>query len=62
MPKEAKKVKGVSLSGLTTKQSNAMIKHSEHHTATHLKVMVQSMKKGRTFTQSHKIASRKVGK
>ena len=62
MPKETKKVKGVSLSGLTTKQSNAMVKHSEHHTTNHLKVMVQSMKKGRTFTQSHKIAAKKVGK
>ena len=62
MPKEAKKVKGVSLSGLTTRQANAMMEHGKHHKTNHLKVMVQSMKKGRTFTQSHKIAARKVGK
>ena len=62
MAKEAKKVKGVSLSGLTTRQVNSMIEHGKNHTATHLKIMVESMKKGRTFTQSHKIATRKAGK
>ena len=62
MAKEHKKVKGVSLSGLSTRQTNAMVEHSKHHTSNHLKVMVQSMKKGRTFTQSHKIAAKKVGK
>jgi len=39
-----------------------MSRHASHHTAKHLKVMVESMKKGQTFTQSHKTAMKKVGK
>tara|TARA_R110002020_G_scaffold113877_2_gene262029 strand:- start:3124 stop:3303 length:180 start_codon:yes stop_codon:yes gene_type:complete len=57
-----KKVKGVSVSGLTTRQASAMKKHSKHHTSKHLKSMVTAMKKGKTFTQSHKIAMKKVGR
>ena len=49
-----KKIKGVSLT--------AMGKHSKHHTAKHIKSMVASIKKGKTFTQSHKIAMKKVGR
>ena len=57
----AKAVKGVSVSGLTKRQASAMRRHSKHHTAKHLRAMVASMKKGKTFTQSHKIAMKKVG-
>ncbi len=57
-----KKVKGVSVSGLTNRQASAMKKHSKHHTVKHLRSMVASMKKGKTFGQSHKIAMKKVGK
>ena len=57
-----KKVKGVSMNGLTTRQSNAMKKHSKHHTVKHLRSMVNAMKQGKTFTQSHKIAMNRVGK
>tara|TARA_R110002012_G_scaffold321909_1_gene552214 strand:+ start:391 stop:570 length:180 start_codon:yes stop_codon:yes gene_type:complete len=57
-----KKVKGVSVSSLTTRQANAMKKHSKHHTAKHIRAMVTSIKNGKTFTQSHKIAMKKVGK
>jgi hypothetical protein len=57
-----KKVKGVSVSGLTTRQAGAMKKHSKHHTSKHLRSMVTAMKKGKTFTQSHKIAMKKVGR
>ena len=57
-----KKVKGVSVTSLTTRQANAMKKHAKHHTVKHLKSMVTAMKNGKTFTQSHKIAQKKVGK
>ena len=55
-----KKVKGVSVTSLTTRQANAIKKHAKHHTAKHLKSMVTAMKNGKTFTQSHKIAQKKV--
>jgi hypothetical protein len=55
-------IKGVSVKGLTKKQKNAMNRHKKHHTAKHLRSMVRSMKRGKTFTQSHSIAMKKVGK
>jgi|TARA_Y100000361_G_scaffold153474_1_gene175370 ferritin-like protein len=55
------KVKGVELSGLNKRQISAMRKHAKHHTAKHLRMMVSRMKKGATFTASHKQAQRKVG-
>ena len=57
-----KTIKGVSLTALNKRQQPAMARHSKHHTAKHLKSMVASMKRGKTFTQSHKIAMKKVGK
>ena len=56
------KVKGVSLTGLTARQQAAMKKHGKHHTAKHLRAMVVAMKKGETFTQSHKTAMKKAGR
>jgi len=56
------RVKGVSTTALNKRQQSAMSRHASHHTAKHLKVMVESMKKGLTFTQSHKTAMKKVGK
>ncbi len=56
------KIKGISLSGLNKRQESAMKKHSKHHTGKHLKTMVSLMKKGKTFTDSHKIAMKRVGK
>lgn len=50
------------MSGLNNRQQSAMERHAKHHTAKHLKSMVVSMKKGQTFTQSHKTAMKKVGK
>ena len=58
----ANTVKGVSLSTLNIRQQSAMKRHAKHHTAKHLRSMVTAMKKGKTFTQSHKIAMKKVGK
>jgi len=60
--KKSPNLKGVSVSGLTTRQTNAMKKHSQHHTVKHLKQMVKEMKKGKTFSASHKLAMKKVGK
>ena len=57
-----KTIKGLSLTALNKRQQTAMARHSKHHTAKHLKSMVASMKRGKTFTQSHKIAMKKVGK
>ena len=50
------------MSGLNNRQQSAMKRHAKHHTAKHIKSMVASMKKGQTFTQSHKTAMKKVGK
>jgi len=47
---------------LTKRQVNALAKHSKHHTARHITSMKQLMKKGRTFTESHKITISKIGK
>ncbi len=58
----AKSIKGVNVSALNVRQQNAMKRHSKHHTAKHLRSMVTSMKKGKTFKQSHQIAMKKVGK
>tara|TARA_R100000908_G_C3720775_1_gene123620 strand:+ start:540 stop:719 length:180 start_codon:yes stop_codon:yes gene_type:complete len=57
-----KAIKGVNITTLNKRQQASMVKHSKHHTAKHLKSMVASMKRGKTFTQSHKIAMKKVGK
>jgi len=57
-----KKVKGVSLNGLNKRQITAIRRHSKHHTAKHLRSMITAMRKGRTFTQSHKSAMKKVGR
>tara|TARA_Y100001973_G_C5206932_1_gene342166 strand:+ start:761 stop:991 length:231 start_codon:yes stop_codon:yes gene_type:complete len=56
------KVKGVSMAGLKPRQAMAMKRHSVHHTGKHIRMMVTAMKKGATFSQSHKMAVKKVGK
>jgi|TARA_R110001632_G_scaffold108366_4_gene218268 hypothetical protein len=55
-------IKGVSIASLNKRQQTSMSRHSKHHTAKHIKSMVASIKKGKTFTQSHKIAMKKVGR
>ena len=56
------KVKGVVVDGLNKRQIGAMKKHARHHTLNDLRSMVTSMKRGKTFTQSHIIAMKKFGK
>tara|TARA_R100001591_G_scaffold30696_3_gene41621 strand:+ start:6158 stop:6379 length:222 start_codon:yes stop_codon:yes gene_type:complete len=62
--KKVKKVmiKGADVSALTTRQQATMKKHSVHHTGKHMKAMTAMMKRGKTFTQAHKAAQKKVGK
>tara|TARA_R100000655_G_scaffold93100_1_gene134329 strand:- start:946 stop:1140 length:195 start_codon:yes stop_codon:yes gene_type:complete len=60
--KKITKVKGVSTTGLTSRQASTLKKHSVHHTAKHIKAMVDAMKRGATFSESHKKAQKKVGK
>tara|TARA_R100001443_G_C3312553_1_gene168097 strand:+ start:336 stop:521 length:186 start_codon:yes stop_codon:yes gene_type:complete len=55
-------VKGVSMKGLNKRQKSAMRRHQAHHTAKHLKAMATAMRSGKTFSQAHKLAMRKVGK
>tara|TARA_R100001015_G_C4618168_1_gene174611 strand:- start:395 stop:568 length:174 start_codon:yes stop_codon:yes gene_type:complete len=55
------KVKGVSVTGLNKRQVSAMRRHARHHTRKHLRAMVTAMRKGSTFTQSHRVAMKKVG-
>ena len=55
------KVKGVDIGGLNKRQISAMARHSRHHSVKHLRAMVSAMKKGKSFTESHRIAMRKVG-
>ena len=42
-------------------EQEAMKKHSAHHTNKHMKEMKKNMLAGKTFSQSHKIAMKKVG-
>ena len=60
--KKVIKIKGVSMSGLNQRQIGAMKKHSKHHTVKHIKSMVSNIKSGKTFKQSHVLATKKVGK
>ena len=57
MAKAIKKSKG-----LTDKQKATMKKHSVHHSAKHMASMKKAMLSGKTFTQAHTIAMKKVGK
>tara|TARA_Y100001937_G_scaffold59836_1_gene82112 strand:- start:535 stop:717 length:183 start_codon:yes stop_codon:yes gene_type:complete len=56
------KVKGVSMAGLNKRQITAMKRHSKHHTAKHIRAMAVAMKKGKTFSESHKLAMKKTGR
>ena len=56
------KVKGIDMSSLTKRQQDSMKRHSQHHTKKHMQYMLNSMKRGATFTQAHKRAQKSVGK
>tara|TARA_R100001377_G_C3188291_1_gene109466 strand:+ start:111 stop:275 length:165 start_codon:yes stop_codon:yes gene_type:complete len=50
------------LKTLTDRQKATMKKHSVHHSAKHMASMKKAMLAGKTFTQAHIIAKKKVGK
>tara|TARA_R100001163_G_C4960566_1_gene124563 strand:+ start:494 stop:688 length:195 start_codon:yes stop_codon:yes gene_type:complete len=56
------KIKGVSLTGLSARQQQAMKKHGKHHTAKHLRDMKRRMAKGTSFTAAHKQSQKAVGR
>jgi hypothetical protein len=47
---------------LTKRQTDALKKHSKHHTKKHMAAMRKSMASGSTFTAAHKKAMKKVGR
>jgi len=47
---------------LTDKQKATMKKHSVHHSAKHMASMKEAMLSGKSFTQAHTVAMKKVGK
>tara|TARA_Y100001938_G_scaffold30701_1_gene41715 strand:+ start:616 stop:792 length:177 start_codon:yes stop_codon:yes gene_type:complete len=47
---------------LKKRQEDAMKRHSEHHSKKHMDLMKQLMKDGKTFTEAHELAMKKVGK
>ena len=58
----AKTAKKMATGGaLTTRQTNTLAKHAEHHTKKHMTEMKKLMKSGKTFGASHKITMKKVG-
>jgi len=60
--KKVVKVKGVSMSGLSARQQQAMKKHGKHHTAKHIRDMKKRMSKGASFTAAHKQSQKAVGR
>tara|TARA_Y100000592_G_C5208663_1_gene193921 strand:+ start:80 stop:253 length:174 start_codon:yes stop_codon:yes gene_type:complete len=48
--------------GLTERQIDTLKRHEEHHTKKHMDLMIKLMKEGKTFTESHNIAMKEVGK
>ena len=47
---------------LTKRQQDALQRHKQHHTAKHMTEMRKLMRQGKTFTQSHNIVLKKIGK
>tara|TARA_R100000654_G_scaffold37120_2_gene62727 strand:+ start:106 stop:258 length:153 start_codon:yes stop_codon:yes gene_type:complete len=47
---------------LTKRQKDTLSRHSKHHTQKHMAMMKKLMRGGKTFTQAHKDAMKKVGK
>ena len=62
MKKGKKKKKRQVLMALTLRQRKSLTKHKKHHTVRHMSEMKKHMNKGKTFTEAHKLAMRKVGK
>jgi len=52
----------VKTKALTKRQVDTLKRHGKHHSKKHMTEMKSAMKKGKTFTQAHKVAMKKVGK
>ena len=59
---ESCKKKSQMKAALTARQQTAMKRHAEHHSKKHMTEMRKAMKSGKSFTQAHKAALKKVGK
>ena len=46
---------------LTKRQLETLERHKKHHTKKHMTEMRASMRKGKSFTQAHNEAKKKVG-
>jgi len=46
---------------LNRRQIKVLGKHAEHHSAKHMKIMKDEMRKGKTFTEAHNKAMNEVG-
>ena len=55
-------VKPLKKKGLTKTQTNALARHSRHHSKKHMEQMKKDMLRGLNFNDAHKIAMKKVGK
>tara|TARA_B100000900_G_scaffold411357_1_gene430889 strand:- start:424 stop:600 length:177 start_codon:yes stop_codon:yes gene_type:complete len=47
---------------LTKRQQATMRRHRKHHTRKHMAFMKRLMLQGKTFTQAHRAAMKKVGR
>ena len=61
MPQNNREAKGTRKK-LTARQEAALERHKVHHTAKHMAMMKRLMKSGMTFTESHKMTMKEVGK
>ena len=50
------------MASLTKRQQATLKKHSVHYTKKHMTEMRKLMRAGKTFTQAHRAATKKVGK
>mgnify|MGYP003110808328 FL=1 len=62
MPYHTTKKMKATKGNLTARQKEMLKKHSAHHTKKHISEMKKDMKKGKSFTEAHKLAMKKVGK
>ena len=58
----AMKKKPTPKKSLTKRQQETMKKHSKHQSNKHMHMKKKAMLKGKTFTEAHKMAQKKVGK
>ena len=50
------------MKALTQRQKTALEKHRKHHTKKHMTMMIKLMQQGKSFSESHTMTMKKVGK